>query len=292
METRHPGQSFGLGCLKNVETPLPAQVFCAATPDRRLTVKVFARDLAEKARAQAARQRELAAALPGQVADWLFFDETALVLGMSYVDGPSLAALWPHLDAARAGQRLEEAGRWLAAFHGLTRVAHPFRPKGQIAWLNRLLEQHADGRRQIPQIAQFRGEVETLEAMFRAVRGKPAQRAVTHRDLHLSNLMVTERGLVGLDFENDKPDEPLRDLVVLLIDALARHGKAADPVPAAEALRRGYGPTGTDPQALLFLQRLFALGVWAATPSEPSLHQTARYLAARRIVEAATPLFR
>lgn len=286
-----PGRAYGLGCLKNIDKPLRAQVFCAAHPDQRLTVKVFAPAGAETARAQAVRQRTVAAALPGRVPEVLFFDDTRLVLGMAYADGPSLAALWPHLTATTAADRLEEAGRWLAALHGLSAEAHPFRPKGQIAWLHRLLGWHAEGKRTIPEIAEFRAEVAALDTLAPLVRGTPSRRAVTHRDLHLSNLIATRRGLVGLDFENDRPDEPLRDLVTLLVDVLAQPDPPGDPQRGAEALRRGYGPSGTDPQALLFLQKLFALGIWAATPPAPSLRQGARYLAARAILAAEAPLF-
>ncbi|APZ54377.1 phosphotransferase family protein [Salipiger abyssi] len=288
---RRPGRDYGLGCLKNIDKPLRAQVFCAAHPEERLTVKVFAPAGAEKARAQAARQAAVAGALPGRAPDVLFFDEARLVLGMTYADGPSLAALWPHLSADEARARLEDAGRWLAALHDLSAEAHPFRPKGQIAWLHRLLGWHAEGKRAIPEIAAFRAEVAALEALALELRGRPARRAVTHRDLHLSNLVATDTGLVGLDFENDRPDEPLRDLVALLVDAMAQPGTAEDLHRSAEALRRGYGETGTDPQVSLVLQRLFALGIWAATPDAPSLRQSARYLAAREILAAEAPLF-
>jgi len=286
-----PGTAFGLGCLKNTDKAQRAQVFCAASPDARLVVKVYAPASADKARAQAARQRSVATAWPEGAPEVLFFDAARLVLGMAYADGPSLAAVVPKRGREGAASQLEAAGRWLQRFHGLTREAHPFRPKGQIAWLHRLLEQHDGGERTIPEVNAFRREVARLETMFQAVRGTPSQRAVTHRDLHLANLIATREGLVGLDFENAKPDEPLRDLVSLLIDAVALSDEAEALDRHAAALCKGYGPVGNTPEAVVFLQRLFALGVWANTPPEPSRRQAARYLAARQIIASERALF-
>lgn len=287
---RYPGAQWGLGCLKNADGPLEAQVFCAAHPEQRLVVKVYAPAEGARARAQAERQRAVAMALPGGAPEVLFLDEARGVLGMDYADGPVLSALWPVLSGPERLARLEEAGRWLAALHATTARPHPFRPKGQIAWLNRLLDWHAEGTRAFPDPEAFQTEVAGLETMAREVRGTPARRAVTHRDLHLSNIVATKGGLVGLDFENAKEDEPLRDLVWLLVDAMVLAPEDDDPAPLAAALARGYGPTGTTPEALLFLQRLFALGIWAATPAAPSRRHAARYLAARRIIGVKAPL--
>ena len=288
---RYPGMQWGLGCLKNAAGPLEAQVFCAAQPEQRLVVKVYAPAEGARARAQAERQRAVAAALPGGAPEVLFLDEARGVLAMDYADGPVLSALWPVLSGRERLARLEEAGRWLAAFHGTTARSHPFRPKGQIAWLHRLFDWRAEGTRAFPEVEAFRSDVAGMEIMAREVRGTPARRAVTHRDLHLSNIVATQGGLVGLDFENAKEDEPLRDLVWLLIDAMVLAPEDDDPAPLAAALARGYGPTGTTPEALLFLQRLFALGIWAATPAAPSRRQAARYLAARRIMAVKDKLF-
>ncbi|MCA0964420.1 phosphotransferase family protein [Salipiger bermudensis] len=288
---QRPGTAFGLGCLKNTDKAQRAQVFCAASPDTRLVVKVYAPASAEKARAQVARQRSVVAAWPEGAPEVLFFDEARLVLGMAYADGPSLAAVVANRAPEDAARHLEAAGHWLVAFHGLTREAHPFRPKGHIAWLHRLLEQHDSGERAIPEVAAFRYEVTRLEAMARDVRGTPSQRAVTHRDLHLANLITTREGLVGLDFENDKPDAPLRDLVALLIDAVALSDDSEALDRHAAALSQGYGPAGSAPETVVFQQRLFALGVWANTPLEPSRRQAARYLGARQVIASEHALF-
>ncbi|WP_417725017.1 phosphotransferase family protein [Salipiger sp.] len=284
-----PGAPFGLGCLKNREDPMASQVFCADRPGTRLTVKLWAPALADKAAAQAARHRAVAARLMG-AQEVLFFDPEARCLGLSYADGPTLSELWPVLAPAARLDRLHEAGRWLAEFHHLSRRDQPFRPAGQIAWLNRLEAWFDAGERHIPDIAAFRAEVRAMEALAAEVRRRPAQRAITHRDLHLDNLVLTPAGLCGLDFENPKEDEPYRDLVWLLIHAVSLADDATPLSDFAAALARGYGDGVTEPPLRLFLQRLFALGVWAATPEAPSLRQSARYAAAREIVAAPEPL--
>ncbi|GGG76770.1 hypothetical protein GCM10011415_26960 [Salipiger pallidus] len=279
---------WGLGCLKNREHPLPEQVFCAATPYRRIAVKVYAPASAGKARAQADRQRVVAQA--GIAPKVIFFDDARLVLGMAYVDTPNLRALWPHQGASGQLDLLEAAGRWLRRLHDLEAQPHPFRPRGHVSWMERVLAWQADGTRNYPDAKDFAAEAEELTAMAPALRGLPAWRAVTHRDLHLSNLLATAEGVIGLDYENAKHDEPLRDLVTLLIDAMAEAGDHT-PRSMAAALSKGYGACEIPAEAVLFLQRTFALGEWSRTPESASVAQSARYYAARAVISADAPLF-
>ena len=288
-----PGRAYGLGCLKNLDRPMRAQVFCAAHPSERLVVKVFAPAFAEKARAQAARQRAVAAQMhegPWRAPEVLFFDDVRLVLGMAYAPGPSLAELWPQLPAEMCELHLEAAGSWLAALHRPTLEPGKLRPRGQLDWLAGRLRQAQRGGDAFPDIENFSRAHAGLEALFSEARGLPAPRAVTHRDLHLANLVSAEGALWGLDFENDAPDAPYRDLVALLIDALASAPEPDAPRFAA-ALARGYGDEITAPAARLFSQRAYALGTWARTPADPSLRQRARLKAAKMILAADKPLF-
>ncbi|EIE51947.1 hypothetical protein AL036_03845 [Salipiger aestuarii] len=289
---RHcPAGRFGLGSLRNAAADRRAHVFCAATPDARLVVKVFAPSGGDKGRAQFARQDLVATALPGRAPEVLFYDDELRVLGMRYVDGPSLAEIWPTLTPPEQLAKLERAGDWLAAFHALTVAPHPFRPRGPLDWLIALAESHRQRRREIPDFAVFEQHVAELQGAFPRVRGTPSQRAILHRDLHLSNLMQTRDGLVGLDFENNRPDEPLRDLVWLLVDAMARGDPEQPPHPAASALAAGYRQIAARADAMIFIQRLVALGIWANTTTRPSQHNVARFVAARQIAGVKEPLF-
>ncbi|MCT4369625.1 aminoglycoside phosphotransferase family protein [Yangia mangrovi] len=288
-----PGFSYGLGCLKNLDRPMRAQVFCAAHPREHLVVKVFAPAFAEKARAQSLRQHAVATQMsdgPWRAPEVLFFDELRLVLGMAYAPGPSLAELWPQLPAEKRDATLEAAGSWLAALHRPTLEPGKLRPRGQLDWLARLLQRAREGGNGLPDVEKFSRALSDLETLFPEIRSLPATRAVTHRDLHLANLVSAEGALWGLDFENDAPDAPYRDLVALLIDALASAPEPDAPRFAA-ALARGYRDDITAPAARLFAQRAYALGTWARTPAEPSLRQGARLAAAKMILAADKPLF-
>ncbi|MCA0996525.1 phosphotransferase family protein [Alloyangia pacifica] len=290
---QHPGHAYGLGCLKNSDRPMRAQVFCAAHPDAHLVVKVYAATEADKARAQAERQRAVAAQLqagPWRAPQVLFFDEARLVLGMTYAPGPNLAELWPRIPPAKRDVPLVAAGCWLAALHRPTLEPRKLRPRGQLSWLEAQLEAARASDDGFAECENFAFALAALQDLFPQARGRMATRAVTHRDLHLSNLVSATGALWGLDVENAKPDAPYRDLVGLLVDALAR-SPAPDPRRFGAALARGYGDDTTDPVARLFLQRAYALGVWCRTPSEPSQHQRARLEAAKMILAAESALF-
>ncbi|WP_226621347.1 aminoglycoside phosphotransferase family protein [Alloyangia pacifica] len=290
---QRPGRAYGLGCLKNLDRPMRAQVFCAAHPDEHLVVKVFAPAFAERAQAQAAQQRRVAAQMqagPWRAPEVLFFDPARHVLGMAYAPGPSLAELWPNLPAEKRDVPLEAAGSWLAALHRPTLQSRKLRPRGQLDWLAAQLQKARKGEAGFPEHEKFSRALADLEVLFPEARGQAATRAVTHRDLHLANLVCAEGALWGLDFENDQPDAPYRDLVALLIDALASAPEPDAPRFAA-ALARGYGDEITAPVARLFAQRAYALGSWARTPAEPSTRQRARLQAAKMILAADKPLF-
>lgn len=291
LHRHHPGARFGLGALKTSNADRRAHVFCAATPDARLVVKVYAPQSADKGRAQFIRQQQVASALPKGAPDVLFYEEDLRVLGMCYVDGPSLADIWHALAPPERMARLELAGQWLAAFHSLSLRPHPFRPRGPLDWLHAIIQRHHAGHCDIPEFSAFERHVTALEGQFSTVRGMPSQRAILHRDLHLSNLVQTPGGLVGLDFENEKPDEPLRDLVWLLVDTMARSDPEQPAYIAASALARGYGPMLTHPNAMVFIQKLVGLGIWANTDARASQHNVARFVAARQITELGAPLF-
>nr|WP_240989064.1 aminoglycoside phosphotransferase family protein [Salipiger mangrovisoli] len=288
-----PGRTFGLGCLKNIDRPMRAQVFCAAHPDEHLVVKVFAREIAARAHAQADRQSAVATQMaegPWRAPQVLFFDSSRLVLGMAYAAGPSLAELWPRLPAGKRDVPLEAAGSWLAALHRPTLEPRKLRPRGQLDWLAAQLRQARESEEGFAEFENFSLALAELEALFPAARGAAATRAVTHRDLHLANLVSADGALWGLDFDNDLPDAPYRDLTALLIDALATAPEPDAPRFGA-ALAHGYADQITAPEARLFLQRAYALGTWARTPAAPSQRQRARLEAAKIILAAENPLF-
>ncbi|MBY6161446.1 aminoglycoside phosphotransferase family protein [Mameliella alba] len=247
-------------------------------------VKVWAEGDEEKSERQALRQAEVAARLAGpyRASGVLWFEAGVMV--MEDVCGPDFRR---RLETDTAEEVLRDAGHWLAAFHGLTLRRRTFWPKGQVNWLSRISAEVNGGTRTPPRPAGFVKAAQAVASMRAKVRGLPATRAVTHRDLTLSNLVHGPgNNTWGIDFENAKEDEPLRDVFSLALDALCETGETA---PLA-ALRQGYGDEVTAPAVRLFLQRCFALGVWANTPPDPTAHQAQRWTCARQILDSSDPL--
>ncbi|KUF12339.1 hypothetical protein AVJ23_01000 [Pseudoponticoccus marisrubri] len=266
-----------------------AHLFRAERPEGPLVVKTWAPEAAERARAQARRQSELAPALqdgPCRVPAVHFFDEDHLALAMQAVPGHDLATLWQDRGDPRLARA---AGHWLRALHGLSLRETRFDPKGQVNWLDRLVAAGEAGNRAIPDLPGFTRAARAVQARMVAAAGRSATRAITHRDMTLSNLMLDASGTVwGLDVENRREDEPLRDLFTLALD-LATLGPG-DAGPGRAALIAGYGDAQTHPLVRLALQGGFALWVWANTPARPSRRQIRRLAFAERVLADDAPL--
>ncbi|SMX36206.1 phosphotransferase family protein [Maliponia aquimaris] len=283
---RHGGGT-GLRLLRAGEGPAQAHLFTAQTAAGPVLLKLWPESAAERAARQARRQRQVARSLrdgPYRVPGVTFFDAEARVLAMPLVTGQDLAALWSDSDT-RAPQA---AGGWLAAYHGLTRRTCAFDPTGQVNWLARLVAAGESGARTIPDLPGFTAAARRVTALAQAATGHATVRAVTHRDMTLSNLILDTDGTVwGIDLENSREDEPLRDLFTLALDL--RTQGPGDGEQAATQLSQAYGDTGTDPQVRLALQGCFCLWVWANTPLTPSIRQTRRLEVAEALLRRDTP---
>ncbi len=248
-----------------------------------------------KAHAQAFRQSEVAQALrrgPHRAPDVLHFDKTLPAMVMQDCDGLAFDAALSSCEPARAEQLVEAAGGWIAALHATSLRESPFRPVGHLNWLDKLLAQAEAGDRQISDLPRFRSHCAAMHEMFQDVRRKPTIKAVTHKDLNAGNLLLGQDGtLWGIDFENAREDEPLRDLFTLGVDVLAFAPFGRDRHRALATLARGYGDQASDPAVRLFLQRTFALGLWARTPERASKRQKARLAVTDWILEQDSAVF-
>lgn len=286
--TLWPRRAVTLTPLKPLTKPLRATVFRVSGGPQPAVAKVWGPGNAARATAQAARQAEVAAAMargPCRVPGVLGFDAARNTLIMTDPGGESLRTLGERGTAVAA-----QAGGWLAAFHDLSLRAHPFRPAGHLAWAARLKDAVRSGARVLPEPEGFAARIDALTPLAAAARGSPACRAVTHRDMTLANLVTGGGAVWGIDFENTREDEPLRDLFTLALDLCVLSPGATGRDTALAALRQGYGREVAAPEARLFLQQAFALGVWANTPVMPSRRQAARLEAAQWMLGLGEPV--
>lgn len=263
------------------DTPLPA------------VVKVWPIAEAAKARRQVARQRSASEALktdPFRAPPVLHFAQSALCLVMQDCGAPTLEAALAQSGPDHAADLVRRAGGWIAVYHALSLRQAPFRPAGHLQWLDKLARMGENGGRDIPDLPRFRDHIAGMHAAFDAVKRLPTIRAVTHKDMTARNLLIDEALVWGIDFENDASDEPLRDLFALGVDICAFSPFGQDRMQALSALRNGYGENRGDPRVRLFLQRAFALGLWARTPTEASIRQKARLQIAHWVLEQAEPV--
>ncbi len=289
-----PGWTGTLTPLKPLLKPLRATPFRVSGGAEPAVIKVWGPGNAAAAARQAARQAEVARLMPQghlRVPRVLTFDAASCALLMQDAGGPDLRRALPDMPDAAAESALSRAAAWLQAFHALSIRAHPFRPAGHAAWLRRLVADAESGHRAMPDVAEFRSQALALEATAMALRGAPSRRCASHRDLTLGNLLTGgDDTLWGIDFENDREDELLRDRVSLALDALCFAPFGHDRGRVLATLARGR--TDRDPigPADLFLQRAFCLGVWARTPRQPSRRQAALLKAALWLLAQPEPL--
>lgn len=216
---------------------------------------------------------------PLRVPEPLFHDAARGVILMEDGWGQRAETLW-RKGGASARAAMQAAGRWLARFHALTAREMPFQPAPHLNWLERALQAQAESRRAIPDFAALESHLPRLRRLAAEAADKPALRCITHRDFHLRNLVIRPGGRIyGLDFENEKLDDALRDPLFFLTDALI-HAPQVDDFPAAvAAFWQGYGKPAAPPEVARFFHLFLALSGWAAldesiTPLGPNrLHR-------------------
>lgn len=267
------------------DIPAQSHVFS----DGARVAKIWAPELSDKAAAQVTRQRDVAQYLSdgAHLAPRMHsYDADHLIAVMDRALGEPADYLW---RATAAPSLLHRAGGWTAALHAATCRSVPLRPQGQLNWLDRLVHEAETGARVIPDLPAFRIRAAAMTDLAERVRKRRTIKTVTHRDLHLANLLMGE-AVTGIDFENAREDEALRDLYSLALDAMSAHPDA-DRLDIAGHLAQGYSADLGKPGPRLFFQRAFALGTWANTPEHPSRKQAARFDAALWMLEQNRSVF-
>ena len=226
----------------------------------------------------------------------LAHDASAGSLVMEDARGQPAQSLWLS-GPAGAARALAAAGAWIARFHQPNRHMTAFNPDPHLNWLQKRQAEHQNHSRVIPDFPAFRDALAHLMTQANCARGQPSVRTITHGDFHLRNLLIRNLGRTyGIDFENAKRDEALRDLLFFVADA----AKLALPAPTptslraiARPLRLAHNRPLGSPAPRQVFQTAFALAGWAAldakdTPLGPN---RARALAVMQAMIAAKDLF-
>jgi aminoglycoside/choline kinase family phosphotransferase len=199
-----------------------------------------------------------------RVPEPLFHDAARGVMLMEDGWGQQAETLW-RKGGADALAAMQVAGGWLARFHALSARKAPFDPTPHLNWLERALLAQAEGHRAIPDFAALDSHLPRLHHLATVARDKAALRCITHRDFHLRNIVIRPSGRVyGLDFENEKLDDALRDPLFFLTDALIRSPSGDDFPAAVAAFWQGYGAAPASPEVQRFFHLFQALSAWAA----------------------------
>ena len=203
----------------------------------------------------------------------LAFVEKDCALIMEYVKGDSLQNLLPHFaNLTEASTHLQNAGRWISSFQQTTMKPAVFDAKPHMNWLLKKLTQHEEKGMLIVDYDAFMMDFHQLERRAAQAQGLPCTRCVTHRDFHPGNLVFGRKGAVyGIDFENRKEDDALRDVMSFLFDFAIKwpvHTMAFDSFQTAAAVfRKGYADHVTAPEVFEFFQKFSALNGWSGLES-------------------------
>lgn len=222
--------------------------------------------------------------------------EAEAALLMRHVEGTTLARLLPDLPGLdEAAPYLEAAGGWLAAFQRPTLRQSVFDPKPHLNWLSKRLSGAAGQTPLVPDPERFGAAFDRLALQADACKGLPSLRCVTHRDFHLGNVIFAkDGGVCGLDLENHKEDDALRDVVSFLFDLVVRGPAGPDDFAryqaAAATFWRAYGDRTTAPAVLSWFQTFSALAAWAGLAGRADLNATRRHKLQRLQALALSPL--
>ncbi len=273
-----PGAEFELALLKDPTIGHEALVFqCKARGHPPLVCKVCIPDDRGKAKMDAqhdllGRLQGLLNASPYRVPSPVFFSAENHAFLMEYVSGETLhQKLSAARDLPAVAPWLLLAGRWLQHFHKIDQAVAAFHPR---RYLNTLAQIERLAGDELPLQPEFSAAYDQLAVTGRRARGKPMLRCMIHGDFHTRNLIFGSDGhSYGIDFENRKQDDALRDVMTLLLDVILRWNGTDEPnvafEGAATAFWNGYGDTVSDPAITLFFQRYAALTLWAKLRIRP-----------------------
>ena len=197
------------------------------------------------------------------------------------------------LGLAKSDEILEACGQWIGRFHRSTlQEPRPIDPKVMVRWAAQMQAEVMDRSHEVPRRDLFLACATQIPAMADAVTGEMTPIAVAHGDMHLRNLLITETGAVGLDFEGVRTVTTGHDLAKFLV---RYHGSFdADPnTPALDAFWRGYGADlHEDSQpALSYILPIRLLGDWRDIPKRREDRRPGQQQRFRHLMKCAEKVF-
>lgn len=285
-----PDEEFALASLKDPTKLYDTWVFRCKTRGKNSTFvcKLSTPDAAGRAKIlnQYQRLKSTHAAMKDPLLTTpqaLAFVEKDCALIMQHVKGDSLQHLLPQFsNLAEASTHLKNAGRWISSFQQPTMHPAAFDAKPHMNWLLKKLQRHEEKLIVIPDHDAFMMEFHQLEQRAAAAQGLPSTRCVTHKDFHLGNLLFGRKGAVyGIDFENKKVDDALRDVISFLFDFAIKWPSSATAFDslqtAAAAFLAGYADPATPPVVFAFFQKFSALNGWSGLNDRDLANQSKRH---------------
>jgi len=197
------------------------------------------------------------------------------------------------LGVTKSDEVLEACGRWIGQFHRATlEKSRPINPKFMLRWVATMQAEVRDRSHDVPRRDLFLAYADQIPAMAEAVTGELTPIAVAHGDMHLRNLLITENGAVGLDFEGVRTVTTAHDLAKFLV---RYHGRFdADPhTSALDAFWRGYGADlqKLSQPALSYILPIRVLGDWRDIPKRRGDRRSGQQQRFQNLLKLAENLF-
>ncbi|WP_298908311.1 aminoglycoside phosphotransferase family protein [uncultured Aliiroseovarius sp.] len=197
------------------------------------------------------------------------------------------------LGLAKSDEILETCGQWIGRFHRSTlQEPRPINPKFMLRWVATMRAGVEDRSHDVPRRDLFLTYADQIPALAEAVTGEMTPLAVAHGDMHLRNLLITDNGAVGLDFEGVRTVTPAHDLAKFLV----RYHGGFDPDPNASALKafwRGYGADlyAQALPALSYILPIRVLGDWRDIPKRRTDRRPGQQQRFQNLLKYAEKLF-
>lgn len=234
------------------------------------------------------------------VPEILAFDEGHQATVMSYAQGETLAKVFENTDVSSHPESLEQAGRWICAFHStFVDESRIFQPKFTMRFLRERMQQVKAGSVKVARQNLFLKYATLFLDQESEYEGQSTTSARTHGDLHLRNILVQTSGATtGIDFGHSKPAPVGHDLARLLVDYATLFGaqKGVDQgallsEQATHAFFKGYTLVDANDTSVRCQMRMRIFADWLSIPNIRHKRSFAQHRRFRGLLPLAERVF-